>query len=46
MNVLFLLLRRVDVVFEYENKIGFIKTLVKIIVDKENIGIIDLNYGR
>lgn len=46
MNVPSSSLRRVDAVFEHENKIGFIKTLAKIIADKENIGTIDLNYGR
>nr|XP_034313736.1 apolipophorins isoform X7 [Crassostrea gigas] len=46
MNVPSSSLRRVDAVFEHENKIGFIKTLAKINADKENIGTIDLNYGR
>lgn len=46
MNVPSSTLRRVDAVFEHENKIGFIKTLAKIIADKENIGTVDLNYGR
>ena len=46
MNVPARTLRRVDVIFEHENKIGFIKTLGKIIADRENIGTIDLKYGR
>lgn len=46
MNVPATKLRRVDAIFEHENKIGFIKTLGKIVADRENIGTFDLKYGR
>ncbi|XP_062612312.1 LOW QUALITY PROTEIN: uncharacterized protein LOC134274081 [Saccostrea cucullata] len=46
MNVPSSTLRRVEADFEHENKIGFIKTYGRITADRENIGTVDLKYGR